>query len=387
MPWKETDVGTQRIRFVVEVRQGRESVSAVCARYGISRKTGYKWLRRSREVKWLGELDEQSRRPHRSPSKTAEGVEERVVELRQLYGWGARKLRCLLAREGIELGFMTVHRILRRRGLLLNGEGFRPAMRRFEWPQPNELVQMDFKGEYALGPRSWCYPLSLVDDHSRFAVALRALPSQHGERVKGTLVECFQTYGVPRRILVDHGTPWWSSTNGHGLTRLGVFLIRQGVDLLYSGIAHPQTQGKVERFHRTLKAWIRHHGQPRTLDTFQAALDSFRVEYNEVRPHEALDFKTPSSRYDSSPRGYDEHPAEWEYPLGSEVRRVDHNGCIRPSARGASFVCHALAGERVRLERFEDCVLVSYRQMLVRELDLRTGRSKSILQPYGPTGH
>lgn len=386
MPWKETDVRSERIRFVVEAVRGEETMQALCRRYGISRKTGYKWLRRFEEVGSLGDLREHSRRPHTSPRQTQESLEERVVALRQQYGWGSRKLRCLLEREGIRLGRATIDRILRRRGLIGTSTRSRPAVQRFERSTPNELVQMDFKGPYPLHNGSACLPLSLLDDHSRYALALVALPSNHGQQVQWVLERSFERYGVPEAILVDHGTPWWSSTNGHGLTRLGVFLIRQGVRLVFSGIGHPQTQGKVERFHQTLGVWLRHHGTPRTLARFQQACERFRREYNEQRPHEALELSTPSQRYQQSPRRYRPDPPPWEYPVGAEVRRVVDNGCFSEAGQ-YHFVCKALAGRHVRLERFGERILISYRHMLIRELDMTTGRSRPILEPYGPTGH
>ena len=386
MPWKETDVRSERIRFVVEAARGEATMRALCARYGISRKTGYKWLRRWEEVDSLGELDEHSRRPHRSPRQTVAELEDRVVALRHQYGWGSRKLRSLLQREGIEMGRATIDRILTRRGMRAESTRSRPAVQRFERLVPNELLQMDFKGPYGLRHGSTCLPLSLLDDHSRYALALAPLASTHGIGVQRVLEESFERYGVPEAILVDHGTPWWSSTNGHGLTRLGVFLIRQGVRLVFSGIGHPQTQGKVERFHQTLGHWLEHHGIPDTHRGFQQALESFRREYNEVRPHEALGLETPSQRYRPSVRRYQPDPDAWQYPVGAEVRRLVHNGCLFEAGR-YHFVCHALAGRRVRLERFEDRILISYRHMLIRELDPTTGKSRSILKPYGPTGH
>ena len=386
MPWKETDVMSERIRFVVEALAGDQTVSGLCARYGISRKTGHKWLRRYREVEALGALKEHSRRPRHSPGRTAQAVEDRVVELRHQYGWGSRKLCWLLEDEGIRIGRRTIDRILKRRGLISVEARARPAVERFERAAPNELVQMDFKSPYELAGGATCLPLSLLDDHSRYALALAPLPSNHTERVQRVLEETMERYGVPESMLVDHGTPWWSSTNGHGLTRLGVFLIRQGVSLVYSAIAHPQTQGKVERFHQTLGAWISHHGAPKTLVGFQRALGDFRQEYNEVRPHEALGLATPSQRYCPSGKLYQPVPPPWDYPPGAEVSCLTDNGCLWEAGR-YSFVCHALAGRRVRIQRFERRLLISYRHMLIREIDTVTGKSRTVLEPYGPTGH
>lgn len=386
MPWKETDVLKERVRFVVEALQGETSMTALCAAYGVSRKTGYKWLRRYEGADTLGGLVDRSRRPRYSPGQTPEAVEARVVALREQYGWGSRKLQRLLEDEGIRLSRSTIDRILRQHGLIVEATRARPAVRRFVRAACNELVQMDFKGQYRLAGDGWCYPLSLLDDHSRYVLALAALPDQGTERVQPVVAACFERYGVPEAMLVDHGTPWWSSTNGHGLTRLSVFLIRQGIDLVYSGIAHPQTQGKVERFHRTLADWLEHHGRPRTLEGFAAALEALRCEYNEVRPHEALGLKTPATRYVPSRRAYQANPPPWNYPAGSDVRRLSENGCLYLEGR-YHFVCHALANRLVCCETFGDRILVIYRHMLIRELHVTSGSSRTVLKPYGPTGH
>ena len=191
MPWKETDVQSERIRFVVEVEQGLRPFSQSCRRYGISRKTGYKWLYRYREAGSLSGVLERSRRPLRSPGRTELEIEERGVQLRQRYGWGGRKLAHLLGEEGIELGHATVDRIVRRRGLVLAGDRQSPAVERFERSAPNELIQMDFKGQFPLACGAECFPLSLLDDHSRYAQRLTALPSTATEGVRSVLRSSF----------------------------------------------------------------------------------------------------------------------------------------------------------------------------------------------------
>ncbi len=386
MAWKETSVLEQRARFVVEVLQGGQTMAGLCRRFGISRKTGYKWVRRYRETETLDALADRSRRPRRSPRLTSPEVVAQVVRLREQTGWGSRALQRILARDhALRVGRSTIDRILRREGLL-GGPRQRPASRRFERSKPNELVQMDFKGEYRLRDGTICYPLSLLDDHSRFALALAPQPSQHGAGVRSVLTSTFARYGLPEAMLIDHGNPWWSSTNGHGLTQTAVFLLRQGVQLIYSGIGHPQTQGKVERLHGTVARWFRHHGTPPSFSAFAEQLAAFRRLYNQVRPHESLDLETPASRYRPSPRPYVPSPPAWVYPPGAEVRTLADNGCLYLSGRYV-FVCHALAGRRVHCDRFEDKILISYRDMLIREIDTVTGTSRTILEPYGPTGH
>ena len=380
MPWKETDVMQERIAFVVEAAGGTESISALCRRYGISRKTGYKWLKRYREVKTLSELSEASRRPHTSPHKTPDWIEERVEALRALEGWGGRKIARCLASEGVHLACSTVDRILERRGLIPSSSRHKPAVKRFEREAPNEMSQMDFKGWYPLRRKGQCHPLSILDDHSRFLQGLYALPGQKTEPVKKCLISSWNLYGVPQSILCDHGSPWWATSNGHGLTKLSVFLIRQGINILHGAVGHPQTQGKIERFHRTLDQSIRHRGAPRTLEEFQTAFDEFRERYNDLRPHEALGDDPPSRHYQPSLKAYEPNPREWEYPEGAKVLRVRDHGCVSIRSRDW-FVCHALAGRRVRIDPFDSKILVSYRHMQIREIDLETGRTTAVVRP------
>jgi len=212
MAWKTMDVQEQRVRFVVEATQHTRSFKALCVAYEISRPTGYLWLQRYREQGVAG-IAEQSRKPHRSPRRTGSELERQVVELRLRYpDWGARKLRVMLAREGVELPRNTIHRILLRHDLVREEERHSPAVQRFERDQPNQLWQMDFKG-----PKGWPQPvgpLSVLDDHSRYLIALAANGSTRGEPVQHQLEEAFQRCGVPDGMLMDHGTPWWNTRAG-----------------------------------------------------------------------------------------------------------------------------------------------------------------------------
>ena len=380
MPWQETDAMSQRIEFVVRAQQPGVNFSALCRTFGVSRTTGYKWVERAAAPGGLAALAEQSRRPHGCPHQTPPAIEARVVALRGRFPWGGRKLHVLLARDGLPVAPATIDRILKRHGLTARPRRHPPATRRFERATPNALWQMDFKGEYRLAAGGRCYPLSILDDHSRYVVGLHALPGPRLEPTWRSLVRTFETHGVPDAMLMDHGVPWWSTTNGHGLTRLAVFLIRQGIQLHYSGIGHPQTQGKVERFHRTLKHTLWHRGVPDTLGAFADALEQVRVEYNTVRPHEALDLAVPASRYQPSARAYQPTPPAWEYPAGADVRRLNGAGCLEYQGR-RYFVCEALASERVQCERFADRVLVRFRHMYIREINLDTGRTTAVVRP------
>ena len=381
MPFRETSVIRERIKFVQAARSsGSGHLARLCREYGISRRTGYRWLDRVRDQKWvLTAVTDLSRRPHRSPSQTSAVLEERVIAWRRREGWGAKKIREKLLQEGLELKVITINRILKRGGLIEERAYQYSASHRFERPAANELVQMDFKGDYGLR-QGRCYPLTLLDDHSRFALGVYALSDQKWESVQRCLISSFERYGVPDGMLMDHGVPWFSSTNSFGLTWLAVWLIRQGVDLCFSGVGHPQTQGKIERFHRTLKESLRHHGQPQTLAAFQQALDRFREIYNHQRPHEALGMAVPADRYQPSRRPYAPQPAAWEYPEGAMVRRLNSQGVLHCPG-GRRFVCEALANEWVEVEAIDNHWLIKYRHQYIREIDLESGRTLPPVRP------
>jgi transposase InsO family protein len=373
MAWKTVDLQEQRVRFVVTAAQKSQSFSSLCAEFGISRPTGYLWLRRYKASGIAG-IAEQSRKPHGSPRRTAAGLEDRVSQMRQRYpDWGARKLRVLLSREGVELPRSTIHRILLRHDLVRPEDQQTLAPQRFEREQPNELWQMDFKG-----PRGWPQPvgpLSVLDDHSRYVIALAANGSTQGEPVRQQLEEAFQRCGVPDAMLMDHGSPWWGHLAPSGHTRLSLWLMRQGIRLHWSGIRHPQTQGQVERCHGSLQRALEHRGlrqQP-----LQAWLDHYRWEHNHVRPHEALGMKTPATIWRPSPKRYDPHPPRWEYPCGAYVRKVDSSGKVKLKGRNWN-INQALAGEWVQIVPTGERWMIFYCTTLIREIDPAIQRSTII---------
>lgn len=378
MPWRRADVSEQRIKFVVRAASGKEPMATLCREFGISRPTGYRWRRRFTESGSARAFIERSRRPQHSPRQTATAKEERVVALRRKYAWGAKKLEVLLREEGTALTAITINRILQRRGMVRSKDSHPPALQRFERSAPNELWQMDGKGEYR-GAEATCYPLSILDDHSRYAVGLYGLRAFTAEQVYPCLVRSFERYGLPEAMLMDHGSIWWGAKNGYGLTWISVRLIEQGIGLLYGRVHHPQTQGKVERFHRTLDEALRYRGKPKGLEEWREALEEFRRIYNEERPHEALQMQRPAERYRISTRSYQGQPREWEYPPGSVVRRLNHNGWVRWEGRNW-FVCEALAGRRVRVETAGELLVVSYRHMYVREIDRRRGCTRALVR-------
>ena len=383
MPWLETDVRDQRIQFVLTVRRG-VTISEACRAFGISRPTGYKWLRREARAGSVAVLTDRSRRPHHSPRRTPRTVVQRLGELRAHFGWGGAKLAPLLAAEGHVVTPRTIDRWIQREGWTRPDSSPAPALQRFTHAAPNDLWQMDAKGAYPLADRQRCHTLSVLDDHSRFVVGLTPLLRLQTGAVRTALIRSFERYGVPAAMLMDHGAPWWSTQGPAGLTRLVVFLLKQGIRVVFSAVRHPQTQGKVERFHRTLAERLRWVGVPTTLAGFTRTLAWFREEYNEVRPHAALGLTPPALHFSPSARAYRPTPRAWLYPDGLEIRRVHRRGLIR-IAGADYFVSEALAGEDVACVPLGDRLLVIYRHMYVRELHPRRRHSVPLMQPVDGT--
>jgi transposase InsO family protein len=350
------------------------SVSELCRRYRISRKTGYKWLRRFQTAGPDG-LADRSRRPHRSVGQTPPPLEAAVVALRQAHpAWGARKLRHRLHTLGWQAvpAASTVTRILHRHALIPPaGSGAGPGpWQRFERPAPNELWQMDFKGRVAT-LAGFGHPLTVLDDHSRFNLCLQVLPNQQTRGVQECLTATLRTYGLPDALLVDNGSPWGDDAD-HPWTPLTVWLVRVGTRVAHSAPYHPQTLGKDERFHRTLDAEVLTTRQWRDLVHCQGACNRWRTVYNTERPHEALAFAVPASRYRPSLRPFPEVLPPIEYPLGLLVRKVQQGGhCTvqgRPFTVPKAFAGYPVGLRPTTTDGVYD-VLFCHQRLL--ELDLR----------------
>lgn len=374
MPWQECSVESERMAFVIAAQQQTVPLAAVCRQFGISRKTGYKWLGRVA----AGEgVRDRSRRPHASPAQTPEAVEQQVLALRQEHpAWGGRKLHHRLVAEGRPTvpAPSTITDILRRHGQL-SPIPPRRACVRFEHPEPNLVWQMDFMGHRPLaGGEDRVHPFSLIDDHSRFALALSACEHQQWDLVQDQLTAVFRQVGLPEAILCDNGAPWGlaGKTGGPGLTRLEAWLLRLGVEPWHGRPYHPQTQGKVERFHGTIAREVFAHHPVRTLTEAQTHFDAFRHNYNHERPHEALGQATPASRYTPSPRPFPEVLPPMVYDAGTLVQTVKEHGSISWKGR-RHFVSRGLVGEPVALRPTEDpavwSVLFGTRPVVV--IDLR----------------
>jgi transposase InsO family protein len=360
---------------VLLAEQPQSNVRELCRRYGISPKTAYKWLLRYREQGDPG-LEDLSRRPLHSPRRSSADLEQEVVRLHHQFPfWGARKLLPLLP-DGLKRPHhSTIDAILHRHDCQVRyhaEEAQAPATRRFEHERPNELWQIDFKGHFHLSDRRSprCHPLTVLDDHSRFALCLEGCEGERLELVRPKLIQVFRRYGLPRRITADNGPPWGSNIEG-GLSTLEVWLMRLGIEVSHSRPHHPQTQGKLERFHQTLKREVLHRTFS-DLGHCQQVLDHWRNQYNQLRPHEALGQLPPISRYQPSLRSYPEELPEIEYESGDRVFRVTGTGQIRLAGK-SRFVGGGLLGERVaiRPSSVDGVYDVIFIHKTIRQIDLR----------------
>ena len=347
MPWKATSPMDERLAFCEAARRPERNMAALCREYQISRKTGYKWLKRTQaaaaEGVAVGEaMQAHTRRPHSSPKQTPAEMEAAVLAVRQAHPtWGGRKIHHLLRQQGLGQSALcpqlpaaagggqreapapvsiatpaqipaasTITAILRRNGCLDPTQSSKhTAFTRFAMATPNELWQMDFKGYFLLGDGVICHPLTVLDDHSRFLLHLSACADERFETVKAQLTKLFAVYGLPQRMLMDNGAPWGFDPQA-GLTRpyhtrLSVWLLRLDVSVSHGRVRHPQTQGKDERLHRTLQAEVLNQAPAAALANLtacQATFNAWRTLYNTLRPHEALDNDTPAQHYQPSTR-------------------------------------------------------------------------------------
>ncbi len=371
MPWQEQSLMVVREEFVMFAQQEGANIAELCRRCGISRKTGYKWLERAAAGETA--FTDRSRRPHGSPLTTPAAIAAAVLAKRDAHpAWGGRKLHQARARARLVQPVpapSTITAILRRHGRL--EPPLRPvhAYQRFEHPEPNDLWQLDFMGQPDL-PAGKVHPLTLLDDHSRFALVVAACPHQQEDLVRALLTAAFRRYGLPRRILTDNGPPWGSGGTGR-MTALEAWWRHLGIAVSHGRPRHPQTQGKLERLHRTLWAETVGIRDLPDLETAQRRCDAFRTVYNLERPHEALAHAVPASRYQPSPRPFPETLPPIIYGPEDAVRKVYHPGRI--SFRGRQhFISHGLIGlpVAVRLTGEEAVFAVWYCQRQVATIDL-----------------
>lgn len=387
MPWEKRTVEENRREFARRVLAKEKSLSALCRDYGISRPTGYKWVKRYEAGE---EMSDRSRRPFHTANRIEEAIESRIVEMRlREPAIGALKTRRMLENEGMAAvpSASTINEVFRRNGLITREASEKATpYKRFEHERPNSMLQADFKGHFAMGNGKRCYPLSIIDDHSRFCLCADALPSIKLVDVKPSFEKTFQTFGLPTTLLCDNGVPWGSSQGG-ALTSFEVWLMELDVLTIHIRPGHPQTQGKVERFNGSYKQERLKFYTPADLEDAMRCREEYRSFYNNVRPHHALGLDVPCRHYTSSPRTLPERISVWEYDSGCDVRLVRSNGFV--SFQGQSwFLSEGLAGKQIAIvPSDEDRVWnILFRNFRIAQLDLseRLFRSKKIVRFHSP---
>jgi putative transposase len=384
MPWRETSPMNERIRFVADFQHGLLSMTELCERYYISRKTGYKWLDRFEE-EGPGGLQERSRRPLHCPHKTPEHIEEEIVQARLRHpSWGPKKLLALLKRRHCEWkwpGISTVADILKRNGLITKSRR-RPRQGHPGKPdtpmdRANAVWTTDFKGEFKTLDGFYCYPLTVVDGYSRFLLGCQGLHSTSYDSSKPVFIRLFKEYGLPDLMRSDNGVPF-ATTAIARLSKLSVWWIRLGIFPELIEPAHPQQNGRHERMHRTLKAETT-RPPAANLRAQQYRFNTFRQEFNYLRPHEAIDLKAPASLYTPSNKPYPAKLPAPEYPDHFEVRYVSANGGIRWKSRWVN-VSQTLISQNVGLEEIDDGIWsVYFGPIELGRLDERDFRIEDIL--------
>jgi transposase InsO family protein len=363
MPWKETDKVNERMQFVSRLLSG-ERMSDLCREYGISRKTGYKYKARF-EQKGPQALYDVSRRPHGHPRKTPDTVVQQVLAARKEFPtWGPKKLSVLLKERYPTVPMpcpSTIGVILKDAGLSKERKKRRRATpvgpRCVQASAPNEVWTVDFKGQFRLGHGRYCYPLTLNDAFSRYSLSIEALHSTQVPLTQQALQMAFEHYGLPSAIRSDNGVPF-ASTGRFGWSELSVWLLRLGIALQRIEPGKPQQNGCHERFHRTLKAETTRPAQP-TLLAQQQRFDEWRMEYNEVRPHESLGQKPPASVYTHSAVPMPPALPPQRYPLCDERVVVSRCGSIRLGHKRV-YIARVLHGQPLGLLQVEDFTHLVY---------------------------
>lgn len=334
MPWERKTVEETRLEFVQRVLAHEKSKSALCREYGISRPTGDNWIERYLNDEELGD---RSRRPFHTPNRIPEEIEAELVTARKAEpAIGARKTRRMLLDQGRENvpSASTINRVFHRNGLITKeaSEAAKPVVR-FEKEEPNEMWQADFKGDFQLKDGTRCFPLSLIDDHSRMCLCADAKPNVKLNGTQESFRKAFEQYGLPKTLLCDNGNPWGSSQST-SITKFEVWLMEHDVLTIHIRSKHPQTQGKVERFNGSYKKERLKFYLPSDMEDAQRSREEYMAFYNYVRPHAALDLDHPSQHYRPSDRRYSDAVPEWDYGPGALLRRVKPTGYFTFEGQG-----------------------------------------------------
>jgi putative transposase len=387
MPWKECHVEDERLRFVARLLDG-EKMARLCAEFGISRKTGYKIYDRYKDYGVHG-LTDRSRRPYRHANQLPLVIETQIVRLKRDYpDWGAPKIREKLRGRCGPLrcpAISTVHAVLDRHGLVQRrGRRRRRATRTplAHVTTPNALWCADYKGEFRLGTRQYCYPLTITDYASRYLIACEALSTTREQYAFAVFERAFKDFGLPSALRTDNGVPFASAHALYGLSKLAVWWLRLGIRLERIKPGHPEQNGRHERMHLTLKQQATKPASSNLLQQ-QARFDAFQRQYNEDRPHQALAMQVPAAVYVSSDRPY-QGLGELDYPLHDWASTVTHCGRICFKRRKVNL-SQVFAGQLVGVRQVDAHVwLVTFMHYDLGYFDDETCRLEPIANPFGP---
>ena len=381
MAWKVESMENTKQKFLLLHQTGQFTMVELCRQFGISRPTGYAILKRYEDEGWDA-LEPRSRKHQGHPRQTSSEIEDALLTQRGKHPhWGARKLLVLLERAmpGVELPCeSTVNNILKKHGQVTPRKKNRRRIINkypvFDPQSPNLVWSADFKGKFRMGSYEYCNPLTIADSFSRYLFAIHGLEYCRTEDCKPIFEKAFREHGMPEQMHTDNGPPFGSPISLRRMTSLAVWFMDLGVTPVYSDPGQPQQNGRHERMHKDLKAQAT-RPPGRGWRSQQKKFDEFRVEYNEVRPHEALMMKTPNEVHKKSEREYPRRVQDWVYPSVMKMKLVTVNGALRWNSDGLIMVSTALSGKFVGLEEVDNGVwIVYYRHVALGVLSEKTKR-------------
>jgi transposase InsO family protein len=382
MPWKVTTTMEQKIEFICEWRTGKYTITELCKSFKISRPTAYKLISRLENQGFEG-LKQNSRAPGKHPNATKENIIESILKLKKKYKlWGAKKIRELLFKEFTTQdvpSVVTVHNILKRNGLVCPQKRMRrvkPVHPIFDPQSCNEVWSADYKGKFLMGNKIYCHPLTIADSRSRFLFTAKGHYKENLKSAKAEFKRVFRIYGIPKQIHTDNGSPFGSVRAIQRFTQLSYWFIEIGISPVFSDPASPQQNGRHERMHRDLKAAC---AKPSAFDlkAQQRRLNHFVKEYNNIRPHEALDMKTPADIHDFSTRPFPERIPNFDYHTKYKVFKVTESGAVRWKSYYWVYISAALKGKYAAIEELGNGIWkVYYRNVLLGYFDDKHLRNK-----------
>ena len=372
MPWECRTVEDQRREFA-QAAMCCSNFSALCREYGITRRTGRKWAERYQQNE---PLIDRSRKPHTTPTRTPEEVELLILDVRaDNPGWGAKTIHHVLERQGYRNlpCVKTVNNILHRYGCISTEESQkRQPFMRFEKNRCNDMWQTDFKGEFRMKDNNYCYPLTILDDHSRFSIKI-APRLGTASVVIPAFLEAFREFGMPDSILSDNGAQFAGFKKGY--TQFEKWLMDLDILPIHGRIKHPQTQGKIERFHRTMKQELLNHRQITDILDAEEQFRLWRNKYNNLRPHEALGMKPPAEIYEPSQRAYKEKIEKYEYGGEYHVIKVNSWGYVRFD-KWQVYLSETMVDQHIEFRPSPDgeTFIACYRNYRIAEFDTEDGQ-------------